>query len=128
MPHTVQSVLDETPPTKDSLRIRLQALNVRIPRVKEVEEYIADHADLALLIEQSSIAMRASFGPQVELSLEMYHDPEQSDKYLALYLRQDKYEPGIIDRIDSVASALMNDLETNSGDLVITTDFSRPRG
>jgi hypothetical protein len=64
----------------------------------------------------------------VELALEVYKAPEIDDRYLTLYIRQEKYQSGIIDRIEAVTSQFMAQLEAASGYLLITTDFRRARG
>ena len=106
----------------------LTPFNVALANGEEVEEYVANHADLTSLLEAVCARLRASFGAGAELSLELYSDPEQQDQYLALYVRQEKYEAGILHQIESVTSPFMSQLEAASGHLLITTDFRRPRG
>ncbi len=71
---------------------------------------------------------RKHFRPDVELSLEVYRDPEIDDEYLTLYVRQSEYDLTIMDRIDEVREQLAALLNHVSGSLLITTDFCPPRG
>ena len=71
---------------------------------------------------------RHLFGSDNELSLELYKDPEFEDRYLTLYMRQEEYLPDTMDRIEAVRRQFDEALENVSGQLLITTDFRRPRG
>jgi hypothetical protein len=94
----------------------------------EAEGYVADHPDLAPLLEGVCARLREVFGPQAELSLEFYEDPEQQDHFPILYVRPPKYESGILKQIESVVAPFLPQLEAASGHLLITTDFRRARG
>jgi hypothetical protein len=113
--------------THDALD-RLTTFNVLVTGRDEIAGYLTHHSDLEMLLEGICSKVREVFGPDAELALELYKDPEIDDRYLTLYVRQEKYQPGIIDRIEAVASQFMTQLETASGYLLITTDFRRPRG
>jgi hypothetical protein len=106
----------------------LATLKINTKRTNEVEEYLTKHADLGSALEEICAAVRAEFGPEAELSLEIYSDPEVQDRYLALCVRQQKYTSDIMDRIEAVAEPFMATLDNLSGQLLITTDFHRPRG
>jgi hypothetical protein len=99
-----------------------------IPDRDDVSRYLAKFLDLGQVLPALSAEARRTFGPDVELSLEVYHDPEIVDEYLALYVRQDNYEAGFLDRIDAVNRKFDDVLEQASGWLSLTTDFHRRRG
>jgi hypothetical protein len=127
----IQSHADDIEPIpvlNGSLPIVLASFNVELPNRDEVEEYAANHSDLAALLAGICARLRSAFGPSVELSLELYRDPEQQEQYLALFVRQEKFEAGILNQIESVSRPFMSQLEAASGHLLITTDFRRPRG
>ena len=115
-------------PTSKPTLDRLAPLRVNVLRRGEVQQYLTKHADLASPLEGLCSELREAFGPDAELSLEMYQDPEVREKYLTLYVRQSKYGSDIMDRIEAVAGRFMSQLESASGHLLITTDFRRPRG
>ena|ERR1700733_14466780 len=106
---------------------RLTALNVGIRQRHEVENYITHYPGLAPVIEPICKRARDTFGIGAELELDLYKGPEDSDQYLTLCVRLEKYEPGILDRIEQVANKFAAKLEKESGDLLITTDFRRPK-
>jgi hypothetical protein len=106
----------------------LALLRVTTKRPEELEEYLADHADLAAAIDDVCSAVRAAFGAEAELALELYNDPEVDDRYVTLYVRQHQYLPDFMDWIESVADPFRAHLDSLSGHLLITTDFRRPRG
>ena len=70
---------------------------------------------------------RREFGPEPELALELYTDPEIDDSLLALYVRQTRYDPGIMGRIESLNRQFDSALEQASGYFLIATDFRRPQ-
>src|SRR5437764_9896619 len=77
-------------PAGDLLR-RLTPFNVVVGCPDEVEEYLTAHPDLRSALDGICAKLRESFGPDVELALEVYADPEFEDRYLALYVRQSTY-------------------------------------
>jgi hypothetical protein len=107
---------------------RLTRSNILLAKRDEVEEYVAHYPALGSLLDGVCATVRDAFGQGVELSLELYKDPEEQDQYLTLYVREGKYEFGILSRIEAVASQFTAQLETVSGHLLVTTDFRRPRG
>jgi hypothetical protein len=127
--HTNDSAI--IPALNGGVMHRFALFNVVSPNRRDVEEYLANHADLAPLLEAICARLRDAFGQGVELSLEFYKDPEQQDQYPVLYVRPERYETGILNQIESAISPCMPQLETASGHLLITTDFrrkgSRPR-
>ncbi len=106
---------------------QLSSDGVEIPNRKEVLAYLRSHKQLAKLFPEISAQTRRAFGTEVELSLEIYHDPEIEDRYLTLYIRQHSYDIGIMDRIETVSHQFNERLEQVSGYLLLTTDFHRPR-
>ncbi|MCI0379561.1 MAG: hypothetical protein L0215_18280 [Gemmataceae bacterium] len=102
--------------------------NVLLPNRSEVEQYFAEHPDLAAIVPGICAKVRAAFGATEELSLQLYKDPEIDDQYLTLYVRRQEYKPGIVEEIDRISGQFDGLLETASGYLLITTDFRRPGG
>jgi len=49
------------------------------------------------------------------------------DEYLTLYIRKLKYDPGIMEAIESVRAKYDEDLSHVPGWLLVTTDFQPPR-
>jgi hypothetical protein len=103
-------------------------LGLTTERPGEVQKYLAEHTDLASALEEVCTAVRATFGVEAELALELYKDPEVQDRYLTLFVRQQQYPSDFMDRIEAVAEPFRAHLDSLSGHLLITTDFRRPRG
>ena len=101
---------------------------IRLPDAQAVEDYLAVHPQLALMLPSICAEVRQTLGPDAELSLELYKDPEIDDRYLTLYVRQEKYEANILDRLEAVSDRFNAKLAEISGYFLLTTDFSRPRG
>jgi hypothetical protein len=131
LPRRIRSVSRRTelarkePPT---ILKRLSPFEISVPKRTGVVAYIAEHVNLAKLLPKICRQLRQAFGREVELSLELYRDPEIDDTYLTLYVRQEKYDSAIIERIEAVSRQFNDKLEQVSGYLLLTTDFHRPRG
>src|SRR5882672_8231567 len=69
----------------------LKRFNVAVPNRVEVKRYLSQHPQLAAPLVKICDAARGEFGPDAELALEVYKDPEMPDQYLTLYVRQDGY-------------------------------------
>ena len=102
------------------------SVDVAVPNQQDVECYLAEHSALQMLLPQLCERVRAEFGGDAELSLELYHDPEIEDQYLTLYVRQDRYDANIVERLDQLGEQFADELERCTGDILLTTDF-RPR-
>jgi hypothetical protein len=101
---------------------------IHVPKRADVTNYVAKYKQLGKLLPEVCAQLRQAFGPQAELSLELYRDPEIDDPYLTLYVREAKYGPEIMQKIDAVSREFNGKLEQVSGYLLLTTDFHRPTG
>jgi hypothetical protein len=110
-----------------SILKQLSSYGIQIPRRNEVLGYLAQHIQLGRLLPEVCAQVRQAFGSNVELSLELYRDPEIDDRYLTLYVRQQAYDTEIMDRIETVSRQFNGRLERVAGYLLLTTDFHRPR-
>lgn len=102
------------------------AQHVLLPDRKKVLAYCRQHPKLARLLPEIAARVREFFGPKVELSLQLYQDPEIDDRYLTMYVRVGSYEPGLLDRIEKVRSEFEDWYEANEGYFHLTTDFRKP--
>ncbi|MFO0969946.1 MAG: hypothetical protein U0793_30705 [Gemmataceae bacterium] len=94
----------------------------------EVSSYLGQHPELRKLLPSICAEVRAALGKDVELSLEVYNDPEIDDRYVTLYVRESRYEADILDRLQKISDGFNHRLEDIPGYFLLTTDFSRPRG
>jgi hypothetical protein len=101
---------------------------VLLPNVQEVEDYLTLHPQLALMLPSICADVRQAVGAHVELSLELYKDPEIEDRYLTLYVRKEKYEPDILDHLEAISDRFNANLAEIPGYFLLATDFSLPRG
>ena len=116
------------PVLKDGVLCRLKPFDVKVTDGSELEQYLANHPDLVPVLEDVCARLRDAFGSDAELSFEFYKDPEQQDQYPVLYVRQTPYEASILNRIETVVTPFMPQLEDASGHFLVTTDFRRARG
>lgn len=98
---------------------------VRIRKPEEVEDYLARFLDLLGVIGKIVHTAREQL-PSVELSLEVYHDPEVEDEHLVLYARFRRYDKTTMERIRAVRKAYRHLLSNRSGWVILTTDFRPP--
>jgi hypothetical protein len=102
--------------------------NVMIPNWSEVQAHLTPFPLLRHALPDICAETREQFGPDAELSLELYRDPEFDDCYLTLYVRMNKYDGQVMAKIHAVRSKFADRLSAINGYLLVTTDFRRPRG
>lgn len=105
----------------------LQSSGIVSSNWDSVRHYLEKQADLAPWLPMICTQARREFGPEPELALELYTDPEIDDSLLTLYVRQTRYDPGIMGRIESLNRQFDSALEQVSGYFLIATDFRRPQ-
>jgi hypothetical protein len=110
----------------ESMLASVESAGVRIPMRDEVYFYLIRHHDLTDLVPVVVGAAWDRFGDRAQLSLEVYRDPEIEDEYLTLYVRQQRYDPEIMDRIKEAWLDYQDKLVGKSGWLLLTTDFCPP--
>lgn len=92
-----------------------------------IDGYLIEHPTLRDLLPRICERARSEFGRGVELTLELYRDPEIDDRYLTLLVRQPQYEANIVERLDQLAAQFADELDQCTGDLLVTTDFRPAR-
>jgi hypothetical protein len=107
---------------------RLAEHKIVLSDAQEVSLYLTHYPQLAQLLPKICAEIRQALGWEVELSLDVYKDPEIDDRYLTLYARKQKYEPDILDRLQAVSESFNHRLEEVPGYFLLATDFSAPRG
>ena len=107
--------------------IRLKPCEVTSRDWTAVERYLEPHAGLAALLPDICEQVRSEFGPDAELTLDAYSDPEARDEYLTLYLRLPRYEADTLGRLERVSRRFDEKLEPLDGHLLLTTDFRAPQ-
>ncbi len=93
-----------------------------------VQGYLERYPDLAAVLPTICEHARHEFDPSDELAMEVYSDPEIKDEYLTLYIRQSRYDADIMARIERLSDAFSEQTDRASGYLLLTSDFSPPRG
>jgi hypothetical protein len=96
---------------------------VMIPQPAEVRDYLLRHSHMIVLLPAISERVLERCGRQAQLSLEVYRDPEIDDEYLALYIRQERYDKSILNVIDSICAEFETELASSLGWLLVTTDL-----
>ncbi|MCI0378140.1 MAG: hypothetical protein L0215_11060 [Gemmataceae bacterium] len=77
-------------------------MDLQIKKPDEVRAYFAKFPDCAALVPTVCRFTREEFGPQPEMTLEVYSDPEFVDHYLKLDVFFSSFAPEILDRIERV--------------------------
>lgn len=111
----------------DAALTALQRDGILVPRPAEVREYLLRYPDMAHPVVVACKASVERFRANAQLSLELYRDPEIDDQYLALYVRQEAYEDGILDKIRDTRDGYRALFGGSSGYFLLTTDFDAPR-
>jgi len=111
---------------ENSLRLLQSHLGFEFPRPGEVVDYLLKHQGLYDLVLYTCYRTEEIFGHNSQISLELYHDPEIHDEYLTIFVRQEEYEPDIIDQIDAICREYEQELAGIDGYLLVNTDFQPP--
>ena len=99
---------------------------VGVEEPAEVAAYLRAHPDLALVVADICGRAREEFGPQAQLILKVYRDPEIEDRYLTLYVRLRAYDRSITARLERVSEPFDEALCKSAGHFLVTTDFRAP--
>lgn len=105
---------------------RLSAVNVVLPNLEKVKNYLLKYPDMIDLLEPVCAAVLDRFPPPSQVALELYEDPEIDDQYLTIYVRQKQYDEDILDVLDEASRQFDDILCDTSGWLLVTTDFQDP--
>jgi hypothetical protein len=100
---------------------------VKVPQPDKARTYLFRYPELSKSLDCATKLALQAFGPQIQLSLEVYRDPETSDEYLTLYLRQSKYDPEIMKKIKQIRRTSRSLIKEYGGRFLLTTDFHPPR-
>ncbi len=106
----------------------IEEYGVVVPEPNAVRKYLMNHGALKQFALLACCKASAGFGANSQLSLELYSDRECDDRYLVLYIRQQKYDKDIIGAIDEISESFLDYLPTkDDGYILITTDFCPPK-
>lgn len=101
---------------------RLQFKGVRLNKIEEIREYLLQFPDMIEATEEiASVSLATLSG--IQLTLEVYQDPEIDDKHLVLYARYKNYDQDMMEKIRDVRKKSRKYLLGKSGWLHLTTDF-----
>jgi hypothetical protein len=101
-------------------------LGFKFPNPEEVIDYLQKHRGLYDTTLLACVLTEEKFGSYAQISLELYHDPEIDDQYLTVYVRQNEYEPDIIQKINAICKEYAPALTGDEGYILVTTDFHPP--
>ena len=96
------------------------------PNPGEVVEYLVQNPGLYDVVMHACSMTVEEFGSTSEITLDIAHDYENSDRCLVVYVRQKKYEDDIITRMDRICDLYEPNLKGLSGWLLLTTDYRPP--
>jgi len=113
--------------TPDQVLTDLKEHGVLLIDVLSLSLYLRRYPEVCDLLLPISGEIRRRLANPSQISIYVYEDPEFDDKYLTVRVRQEEYEPGIMDRIDEILEHFQADLVGMPGWLLVTTDFRRPQ-
>jgi hypothetical protein len=97
---------------------------VLIPDRQEVRAYLEARSDLGSLVPLLVAGTREEFGPEAQLVMSIYHDPEIVDHYLQLCVRLPEYGPGFLERMLRIWVPFEDVFaEVATGWFQVTTDY-----
>jgi hypothetical protein len=116
------------PPAQvDDVLDALAPFHVALPCRAETRAYLERHPDGLSLVVPIAAGARQEFPDPAELSLEVYADPETGEQDLKLYVRLERYEPGIWQRLLNVCDPFEEEFaRMSSGWPHVTTDYRPP--
>lgn len=111
----------------------LQKYKIEIVNIPEVREFLTRCPDFAEIVPLICELTREGFESAVQLSLEVYSDPEIDDKHLTINVRQNVYDEDFMDKINAISKKCnrlikehMGRIQRNLNWAHITTDFCNP--
>jgi hypothetical protein len=122
---TIEDV--EPSQARDVLQAALAGQKVVSLQPADLNAYLDAHPDLAAVLPVVCGRVRQELGPEAELSLEVYRDPEIDDCYLRLCARLLSYDDETLERLDRVSQSFEEELAHGSGYLLLTTDLRPAR-
>lgn len=99
---------------------------VKTPSQREVWDYLLQHIDVIDILPSITRVTSDAFNADTQLSLELYHDPEIEDMYLAVFARSGHYDEQFLEVIKHVRAIYTELLTGKSGWILVTTDFDAP--
>jgi hypothetical protein len=106
---------------------QVDALEILIPDSEDVRNYLLHFPDIIDLIIPICELVKEKFNHPVQISLEVYHDPEIIDEYITIYVRQYNYDRSVMKRIKEIRPEYNEELIDKEGWIFVTTDFRQPR-
>jgi hypothetical protein len=110
----------------DQLFIQLQLQGVQVGQQGDVYEYLLRFPDMIEVVEQAVSVARNHF-KEAQLQLEVYHDPENEDEHLVLYVRLPAYDETVMEKIRAARRQYRHLLHGKPGWFILTTDFQQPK-
>jgi hypothetical protein len=98
-------------------------LEIDISHPGEIVGYLKHYPGMYLPVMLTCLLAHEEFGEEGTLSLEVYHDPEVSDEYPTLTIRQRQYSVDLLGRIEMVSDCVQPYLSGEAGWILLTTDF-----
>lgn len=107
----------------DKTMSQLYELNIIIPRPREIRDYLFNYSDVTRLLLDISREVRETFGSERLLYIQMYDEMKINDKYLTLYVHQERYKEPIEEKIENIQRKYNDKINEKSGKLRVMTDF-----
>lgn len=104
-----------------------EKINIIQPDPAAVRNYLIKHDDMIDLLYRVGRLARNKFGYEAEISLEVFHDPEEDYEDLTLYVRKNDYQEELLKKFEEIDDEYGEELADKSGYLAVTTDFKHPR-
>ena len=104
----------------------LAGADVRLLDVDDVRDYLSQHDDVIPAVAEIGARLLEAMPTDVQVSLELYHDPEIDDEHLVFYVRAHEYPDSFMDVVRALDAEFIPLLEGKSEWVLVTTDFQPP--
>ncbi len=104
---------------------KITPYDIKVLRSDQVRDYLQRYPELIDLVPLVAHVVRSHL-PNAQLTLTVYHDPEEEDEHLIIYARFAKYDDSALERIRHTRSIYRDMLTNCRGWIFLTTDFHSP--
>lgn len=91
-----------------------------------LRDYMLRHPDMIEIATRITTEAEKLFPQDSHFSLEYFQDPDGEDEHLVFYIRQQKYDEDILEKIEMIWDAINQHLSRSTGWILVTTDFQPP--
>ena len=104
----------------------LQDTSIVVPQPALVQDYLTRHPDMTDIVAQMGHGLQQEFGDTMQIALQLDSDPSEGYEGLTYYIRAEKYESNLDERLDEFDEPYGPALMNKSGNIYTMTDYQPP--